>query len=392
MAEQEGDISEGEQKELDAWKATLQENAAFYDRCQDDVEVAKSLAAMAKYNKEASWQRLTARIGLNGVPVKLPAYKRSWYWMVAAATLLVLATALVLWLVNQKTPQAAPVVEANKGENILPGANKATLTLSDGRTILLEDQQNGVLTEDQGVAVRKQGEMLEYKTGSNKGGNPDVDEPMAYNTARTARGSFIALTLPDNSKVWLNADASLRFPVRFSGDERRVELTGEAYFEVAKQPSKPFIVATADAEVRVLGTHFNVRSYGEEGKLLTTLLEGKVEVKAMATRSKVVLKPAQQAIVGENKPGIEVTEVETETIIAWKNGLFDFKATPLKEILQEVKRWYPGIDAIEMPKPIDERFTATVSRNLPLSKLFEILEATQKVHFEVRGKTIYVAE
>lgn len=390
LAEQDGDITPDEQAALNSWKLALKENATFYDRCQDEAEVSRSMAAMLRYNTDDGWQQFRTRQGLNELPI-IPVHKRYWYWLMAAATLVVSLTALALWIAKKEQPVIQPIALVNKGESMLPGPNKATLTLSDGRIIVLEDQKNGVVTEDQGMSVRKKGEMLEYERGGKSVENQKSEEPVAYNTARTARGSFIAITLPDNTKVWLNADASLRFPVRFTGTERRVELTGEAYFEVAKQPAKPFTVATSDAEIRVLGTHFNVRSYNNE-EVKTTLLEGRVEVKALDKNSKIILKPAQQATVSENRSGIEVQEVETEPVVAWKNGLFDFKAMPLKDILQEVRRWYPDVEAIEMSKPSDERFSATVSRKLPLSKLLEILEATDRVHFEIRGKTIYVTE
>lgn len=391
LAEQDGDISASEQAVLDAWKAAIKENQAFYDRCQDEVKVSQSLTTMSKYNADDGWRQFSAREGIQQVRV-IPVRRRSWYWLMAAATLVVLTTALVTWLGRRENTVAQPVAFVNKGENIIPGVNKATLTLSDGRTIVLEDQQNGIMTQDQGVALRKKGDIVEYEHENKSGGDKERGEAVAYNTARTARGSFIAITLPDNSKVWLNADASLRFPVRFSGDERRVELTGEAYFEVAKQPEKPFIVVASGAEVRVLGTHFNVRSYGEEETVKATLLEGKVEIGTPGNGSKTVLKPGQQATIVENSAGLKVQSVEVDPVIAWKNGLFDFQSTPLVDILKEVKRWYPDIESIEMPKLIDERFSATVSRSMPLSKLLEILEATNRVHFEVKSKVIYVTE
>ncbi len=257
----------------------------------------------------------------------------------------------------------------------------------------LSDQQDGVLARAGGAAVKKKGNVLEYDTKSNAG--QEDNAPVTYNTAKTPRGSSITLTLPDKTKVWLNADASIRFPTIFSGKERQVELTGEAYFEVAKNTAKPFIVTTGDAQVKVLGTHFNIRNYGEERAIKTTLLEGSVEVSAAEGARQVVLKPSQQASISasSNKSSkIDIQVVDVENVVAWKNGYFDFKATPFVDIMQEVKRWYSDIEGIDMKVPVNESFTATIPRNVPLSTLLKVLEETERVHFEVKGKRIIVSQ
>lgn len=390
LKQQQGEITAIEQQELDTWIGASAVNRQFAERCLDREQVATSLEQLDTVDEAAAWQRFLEKNNLHTAPV-VPIRKRPWRWMAAAAVAGLLATGAWLYLNNRSQPAKPDILTVNKGENILPGTNKATLTLSDGRIITLSDQQDGVLAQDGGAAVNKKGDLLEYDTKSDAGNNDNT--PVTYNTAQTPRGSTISLTLPDKTKVWLNADASIRFPTRFSGKDRQVELTGEAYFEVAKNAARPFIVSTSDAQVKVLGTHFNIRNYEGEGAIRATLLEGSVEVSSVPGTRQVVLKPGQQAAVaapsGKSAP-IQVQAVDVENVVAWKSGYFDFKSMPLPDIMQEVKRWYSEIEEIEMETPITERFSATLSRNVPLSTLLKVLEETNRVHFEVKGKRIIV--
>lgn len=393
LLQQKGEISTIEQQELDAWIGASTANRQFAERCLDQSQVAASLEQLDTLDEAAAWQRFLDKNSLNTTPV-ISLRKWSWRWIAAAAVVGLLATGAWLFLNRGSQPVKQEIVTINKGQNILPGNNKkATLTLSDGRIITLSDQQDGVLARDGGAAVNKKGNVLEYDTKSGAGKNDNA--PVTYNTAKTPRGASISLTLPDKTKVWLNAEASIRFPTSFSGKERRVELTGEAYFEVAKNAAKPFIVSTGEAQVKVLGTHFNIRNYADEAMVKTTLLEGSVQVTATQEDNKVVLKPAQQASIptrSHRSYTISVQTVDVENVVAWKNGHFDFKATPFSDIMQEIKRWYSDIEGIDIQTPMHERFTATISRNVPLSTMLSVLEATGKVHFEVRGKRIIVSQ
>ncbi|AXY74760.1 FecR family protein [Paraflavitalea soli] len=390
LKQQQGEITAIEQQELDTWIGASAANRQFVERCLDRDQVATSLEQLDTVDEAAAWQRFLKKNNLPTAPV-VPIRKRPWRWLAAAAVAGLLATGAWLYLNNRSQPAKPDIMTVNKGENILPGTNKATLTLSDGRIITLSDQQDGVLAQDGGAAVNKKGDLLEYDTKSDAGNNDNT--PVTYNTAQTPRGSTISLTLPDKTKVWLNADASLRFPTSFAGTTRQVELTGEAYFEVAKNAAKPFIVTTGDAQVKVLGTHFNIRNYASEALVKTTLLEGSVEVTAIQDDKKVVLKPAQQALISTRSNIshlIPVQTVDVENVVAWKSGYFDFKSMPLPDIMQEVKRWYSDIEEIEFETPSTERFSATLSRNVPLSTLLKVLEETDRVHFEVKGKRIIV--
>lgn len=401
LQQQKSKITTIEEQELNAWIGATAANRQFAERCLDQSQVAASLELMDTIDEEAAWQRFMEKNELNDAPV-IPLRKRTWRWIAAAITLGVVATSALLFLPRGSPKTKEEVVAISKGEHILPGTNKATLTLGDGRTITLDDQRNGVLAQEGGTAVNKKGGVLEYDPVGKTHNGGDKPAPVVYNTAKTPRGATIALTLPDKTKVWLNADASIRFPTSFPGKERRVELTGEAYFEVAKNPAKPFIVSTGEAEIKVLGTHFNIRNYADEGTIKTTLLEGSVKVEsknvpANEQEQSTTLKPSQQATIAissqsTKSPKIIVQTVEVESVVAWKNGYFDFKATPFPDIMKEIRRWYSGIESVDIKTPIEDRFTATISRNVTLATMLTILEETGKAHFEVKGKTLIVTK
>lgn len=175
------------------------------------------------------------------------------------------------------------------------------------------------------------------------------------------------------------------------GRERRVEASGELYFEVAKDAEKPFIVSTGKTEVRVLGTHFNLRNYSDEAAIKTTLLEGAVQVKTEDNKT-ATLKPGQQAAVGNDASRIPVRSVDLESVVAWKEGYFDFKGEEMADIMKEIRRWYAGIDAIDFKQPVAGKFTASIPRNLPLSTVLRILQEMSKVKFKVVNKVIEVTE
>lgn len=403
LAQQKSGITEGEQQELDAWANASEANRQFMDRCHDRVQVAASLERVDKVDAEAAWQRLMEkeRTVFDYTPV-VPIRRRSWTWVAAAITIGVIATAAYLFLDKRGRQAHQDPVIVSQGGDIQPGSNKATLTLGDGRTISLDDAQDGVLAKESGAAVNKQGDALVYNPDGANGRHKGM--PVSYHIAATPTGGFYKLTLPDQTIVWLNAESSIRFPTAFTGKERRVEVTGEAYFEVAKDPAKPFIVSTGGTEIKVLGTHFNIRNYADDATIKTTLVEGSVQVSTGGgqagtsnTKPGTVLQPGQQAAIpisaGANtSSGITVQAVDVESVVAWKNGYFDFKAAGFTDVMKEIRRWYAGIEAIDIKTPVDDRFTAAIPRNVPLSTMLTILQETSKAHFEIKGKTVIVTQ
>ncbi len=327
------------------------------------------------------WERIYDRIieekDLDNVQKK--TRKMTWVrWAAAAVVLLFLGTGYY-YFASKKEPQKVAKSDQPKTIDIAPpnGVN-AVLTLSNGQNIILDSTGNGVVAMQGTVHVVKSADgQLAYKGSS---------ENIEYNTLSNPRGSkVISLVLADGSKVWLNAASTLKYPTAFAGKERKVEITGEAYFEVSHDAAMPFIVSKGETSVRVLGTHFNVNAYDDDSVLNVTLLEGSVKVSK--GNESVLIAPGQQAAIGDSRLATH-DNVDIDEVMAWKNGLFSFKAADIETIMRQVSRWY-NVDVV-FEKPITEKFYAQVSRNTDVSNLLKMLEATKAVHFKIEGKTIKV--
>jgi ferric-dicitrate binding protein FerR (iron transport regulator) len=293
---------------------------------------------------------------------------------------LLLSTFLLYIINTSKGTLNAEVNEQRFKNDVLPGGDKATLTLADGSTVVLDDVQNGTLTQQGSSKVIKVGGKLMYDP-INKN-----SKEIVYNTISTPNGGQYQLELPDGSLVWLNATSSIHFPTSFIGKERRVEITGEAYFEVAKNRDMPFVVTVNGAEVQVLGTHFNVNAYSNEDNLKTTLLEG--SVKFVSGTNINMLKPGQQSQLTGNGLINVVSNVDVEEVVAWKNGMFDFENAGIETVMRQLSRWYDV--EIEFKGKTDDLFIAEMRRNIKLSDALRALELTGKVKFEIEGKKIIV--
>ncbi len=307
-------------------------------------------------------------------------------YLVAASLLIVTGVSLLLLFNRQKPERHLADVKQNikKVQNdVLPGGNKAILRLADGDVIVLDSAKNGVLREQASISITKSaGGQLIFKVK-----NPEFNPNSSLlNSIETPQGGQYQVTLPDNTIAWLNATSSIKFPSAFSGNYRKVKVTGEVYFEVAKDASKPFIVESKNAEITVLGTHFNVMDYDDEKVAKTTLLEGAIKLSARG--QSMILKPGQQALYGEHfKMKLEnITDPMKE--IAWKNGVFDFNGSSTDEILRQVARWYNVKISFEGPVPGNE-FTGKVSRNVTLSEFTKILSYAG-LKFRIEGRHLIV--
>ena len=310
---------------------------------------------------------------------------RNWRKLAVAVLVLLIAGKAVTFFLPGSHP-AKKAMDAGQPawyvHDLPPGRNGAVLTLADGHTISLDSAANGRLAQQGNIKVIKLNGQIAYtNNGSAKG-----DEAVLFNTISTARGNQYQLTLSDGSKVWLNAASSLRFPTTFKGKERRVEVTGEAYFEIAKNPSMPFKVQAGGGEIDVLGTHFNVNAYTDEPSVKTTVLEGAVAVKKESALQ--LLAPGQQA---EFSPKGRITlseNVDVTRETAWKDGFFWFNNTDIHTLMRQVSRWY-DVEVEFSGNITDDGFTGKVSRNVPLSKLLNVLEQYE-IHFKIEGKKIIV--
>ena len=315
-----------------------------------------------------------------------------WSRIAAAAAILAALFTGGYWLVRQRTTpkEPQPAVAKTFAPDVLPGGNKAVLTLGDGSHIVLDSTKNGLISRQGNAEITKQENgRLVYQPGD----SPKSQDAVAYNDLATPRGGQYQLVLPDGSKVWLNAASSIRYPTAFTGKERRVEVSGEAYFEVQRsQQNTPFIVAvidpsgTPDGEVQVLGTHFNVNAYADDGLVRTTLLNGAVRV--VKDREGILLKPGQQAGYGRTAKPELVKNADADGAIAWKNGIFQFDEDGIESVMRQVQRWY-DIDVSYAGKIPSGHFSGTVERKANISQILEILEASD-VHFRIDGRRIVI--
>lgn len=267
--------------------------------------------------------------------------------------------------------------------DLAPGGNKAVLTLSNGKQIVLNDSGNGILNREKGMSILKTSDgQLVYTIAE---GEDRYDH--GSNTIQTPKGGQYQVNLPDGTKVWLNAASSIRFPAVFNKLKPRiVELSGEAYFEVAHRDKQAFLVRTSQQELKVLGTHFNVNSYQNEPSTKTTLLEGSVLINAGGKEA--MLAPGEQSTVTAS--GIQKQEVDVSSAIDWKNGEFAFKNAELSTIMRKIARWY-DVEVIFMDDQISqETFGGSVSRYGKVSEVLTTLSLTEKVHFKMEGRKIFV--
>ena len=320
---------------------------------------------------------------------------------VAAVALIFITATLYIFNTDKDNPAkeinkiveiAKPMEKPLYKNDIRPGGNKAVLTLADGTKVVLDDAKEGKLQEQGNTTIIKlDSGRLSYNT---KSGLPILEKIVQYNTLTTPRGGKYCVTLPDGTIVWLNASTTLRFPVAFAGKTRKVEVKGEAYFEVAKNEAMPFIVKAGNSEIKVLGTHFNVMAYADEKLLKTTLLEGRVEVSILKkgegeqNSPVMTLEPGQQAQLDINN-ALTVVKADMEEAIAWKNGFFIFKNEPIESVMQKIARWYDVNIVYETTNDILQ-FTGNISRAENISEVLRIMELTDVVHFKIEKKTITV--
>ena len=317
--------------------------------------------------------------------LSIPLYKKYGTYAAAAAVLIALSVGLYLFKPEKQKRFEGTGVKVT--HDLSPGGNKAILTLSNGAVISLTDAANGKIASQTGATINKaKAGQLVY---TDNGVLAAADE---YNSIATPKGGQYQIILPDGTRVWLNAASALKYPVAFTGTSRKVELTGEAYFEVAKNKAKPFIIHTAKQEVTVLGTHFNINAYADEPNTRTSLLEGSVKVAKLNDAASVMIKPGQAALVGD--PGsasrIQIASIDPDEAVAWKNGYFMFDSENLESILRKVARWYDVDITWQSRNSAQKEFSGTISKYSNASQVLKKLELTEAVHFKIEGRKIIV--
>lgn len=350
----------------------VEEYYNFFGQNNEDSNPADEI----KEFEESNFKAIQAKIASSKKSRIKPLFK---YISAAAVIAIVFGGFYYFQVQNTSTIESVSLTK-KKNLDILPGTNKATLTLADGSTVILDESTSPDISDQDGIKISKEKDgQLVYTIVNNKLLN--ADKNIAYNTISTPKGGQYQVILPDGTKVWLNAASSLKYPEAFVGKQRLVVLTGEAYFEVAKNKSMPFRVQSQNQNVEVLGTHFNINSYLDDNAVKTTLLEGSVQVSN--SKFSKILKPGEQAIsgIGEQASIKIARDVDTDDETAWKNGLFQFNDSELKVILNQLERWYDiKIDYSDVPA---KRYNGMVPRKSKLSEVLKMLEKTGNIRFEL---------
>lgn len=372
-------LTEPEQDELDAWVSASEENLLLFEDLTDVNNVEENLKFLDEVNTEKALRRIKVKAGIRN---RTGRTARLWSYGIAASVILAIGVFAVLKWTEGGVARDDEKVTAGQPD-IAPGGNKAVLTTADGSTISLADAAHGFLRDENGttITITATGELT-YTNGK-----PAEGAGTTFNTLSTPRGGQYKVVLPDGSRVWLNAASSLKYPTAFTGPDRAVELTGEAFFEVTENTAFPFKVKLPDASVvEVLGTSFNVMTYDDEINQQTTLIEG--SVKLSGHNSEMMIKPGEQALVDKEGRVSINRSVNTGEITAWVEGNFEFRNASLETIMRQVQRWY-DVEVVYQAR-VNHEFTVDVSRGEPVSRLLRLLELTNRVHFKIENKRIYV--
>jgi len=314
-----------------------------------------------------------------------PIWNKRWL-QIAAGLLIVFSVAAVIYRTSLRTQQQP---NHSASDILLPDGQRAILTLADGRSIVVDDASDTLLAEEMGVKITKDadGSVLYTALSIPLTQGETAFKKNQFNTFSTPKGHSHRLVLPDGTGVWLNTSSSIRFPPVFTGSKRTVELTGEAYFEVAHDETRPFEVHAEGSTVRVLGTHFNVSAYVDDRQVTTTLIEGKVNVSKNG--KEVTLQPGQRAVVDGITGAISQSQADTRAALAWRNGYFRFDNEPIEDIMKKISKWY-DIEAIEYQGQFIDRFTGTFQRSKGASQLFNHLEKLAPIRFKIKERRVIV--
>jgi ferric-dicitrate binding protein FerR (iron transport regulator) len=389
-------ITPAESMLLEEWLLEKEANQALFDQLTKKEAINQALARLNEIEEEkaAAFPHIFQQLHPQAAERASPFRSRKWQYAAAAGVLLCLCMATLVYFNRQHRPAINKgAVTASQKNDIPPGGNKAILKLADGSEITLDSAQNGTLAQQGNMKIIKlDSGRLAYKgnTGAHR-------SEVLYNTIYTPRGGQYQITLPDGSLVWLNAASSLRFPTVFADNERKVELSGEVYFEIATVYNKnkkkvPFIIdiktssAASNGRIAVLGTHFNVMAYDDEKAVEVTLLEGAVNVSGAQSTSR--LQPGQQAQLNRLGGLKVVPNADVDAVMAWKNGMFQFHSADLHAVLRQLSRWY-DVDVEYRGAVPPREFEGEIQRDLSLSQVLRILEKNQ-VHISIEGKKMVV--
>ena len=377
-------LNEAERAALDQWADAAPENKALVAEISSGLIPVQDILFFKEHEEQLdrSFDKLVTQYmeGSEEIRHRVSPF-RNWMRIAAAAAAIMLlaGAAWYFWKPVKVTDHPDDQIAAL---NIPAGKQGAVLTLSDGSQVVLDSITGGVVAQQGGTSITLQNGLLEYNPEKNG------EQPVVFNTMSTPRARQFQMMLPDGTRVWLNAASSIRFPARFTGNSREVAITGEVYFEVAKNDKAPFRVQVSDiATIDVLGTHFNVNAYETTGGISTTLLDGKVKVSGNSIQETMVLKPGQQAVLDQQQIRL-LKNVNTDQVMAWKNGVFNFEGITLEDFMKEVGRWYDVEVTVSKGVPQIE-FQGEMSRDISLKDLMSSLEKFG-VRYRMEGKQLII--
>ena len=369
-----GTIDSLEYKELLEWLGKKPGNKLLFERIKNKQRYSEWLEAYKDTNTKENWHKLYQDISKEKQKYQI----RSFYKYAAAVAIFIFSTFGIYYLFKLSFNDKNEYVAYNQ-----PGVSKALLTLNSGETIELDSLGKENVLESDGTTIEKLGGIISYSREDRK------KEKLLYNTIKIPRGGEYKVQLSDGTKVYLNSLTTLRYPVQFSSKIREVEITGEAYFEVTKSDSVPFVVRTKQSKIQVLGTSFNVNAYESTGKVVTTLVEGKVKVQPQyGETGGHILEPSEQSVLNVGTNVLERSKVNVEFFIAWTRGEFLFYNQRLEDIMEVLTRWYEADIFYENSTVKDLRFSGNLNRYEDINQILEIIEATEKVKVVVNKNTI----
>lgn len=363
-----GTITDREKEVLDSWY-------------NNEAKSRKSVF-ISDRQMEQDLEKISGGLPVGKDPIGRAYSSRFIRMSVAASLLTALSFSVYIYFSNERT--ANPVVSAFVND-VAPGKTKAILTLADNRQVLLDESTEGDVARQTGIAVTKLTDgRLRYVVS-------DVGAAASnqFNTISTPRGGEYQVELSDGTVVWLNSNSSVRFPVSFSSGTRRIQVSGEVYLEVARNAQKPFLVESKGQVIEVLGTHFNINAYDEKQVVKTTLLEGSVKVSLKGNTASKILRPGEQSITGSSHM-IELKKIDTEGVIAWKNGYFLFNDDELANIMTELSQWYDVEVDYQSPGLRNQKFSGSISRSKSLRQVLRVLELTGNIKCKLEGRRITV--
>jgi transmembrane sensor len=375
------EITETEHQELQAWVGSSDRAREIFEELTSEEKLPVEVSHFADSRKRIL-EKIRAAEPETRVVVEM---KRGFKWKAWLAAAVVVIVSVVGFFFLRPAPEAEVVNVEQENDryknDIPPGGDKAFLQLGDGTIISLDNSAKGLLAKQGNIAINNKSGELIYSADKN-----NSDETVYINKITTEKGGRYRLTLADGTQVWLNAMSTIYFPARFAGKNREVEISGEVYFEVAKNSKMPFIVKYNDMRIEVTGTEFNLKAYNDES-VKTTLIEGSVKV--LNGKNEVKLKPGQQAELTEQNDFTVKSRVNVDDVIAWKEGKFTFTDADIKNIMAQLQRWY-DIE-VSYQNGVSTNFSATnISRDLPISELLKLFEETNKVHFKIEGRKVVV--